>query len=86
MKKLITTAGRLEGAIRNIGTHAAGVIISDKPLTRYLPLHRPTSQSDETPIKSITQFEMDVINDLGLLKSGLFRPGDALRSWPGPAT
>lgn len=68
MKKLITTAGRLEGAIRNIGTHAAGVIISDKPLTRYLPLHRPTSQSDETPIKSITQFEMDVINDLGLLK------------------
>lgn len=68
MKKLIDTAGRLEGAIRNLGTHAAGVIISDEPLTQYLPLHRPTSQSDETPIRSVTQFEMDVINDLGLLK------------------
>ena len=68
MRRLIETAGRMEGAIRNIGTHAAGVIISDRPLTEYLPLHRPTSQSDDLPIKSVTQYEMGVINDLGLLK------------------
>ncbi len=68
MRRLIDTAGRMEGAIRNIGTHAAGVIISDLPLTEYLPLHRPTSQSEDLPIKSVTQYEMGIINDLGLLK------------------
>lgn len=44
------------------------MIISDKPLTEYLPLHRPTSNSDELPIKSVAQYEMDGINYLGLLK------------------
>lgn len=68
MRKLIDTASRMEGAIRNIGTHAAGVVISDEPLTHYLPLHRPTGSNGDLPIKSVTQFEMDVINDLGLLK------------------
>lgn len=68
MKNLLDTAGRMEGSLRNVGTHAAGVIISDKPLTEYLPLHRPTSSSDELPIKSVAQYEMDGINYLGLLK------------------
>ena len=68
MKNLLDTAGRMEGSLRNVGTHAAGVIISDKPLTEYLPLHRPTSSSDELPIKSVAQYEMDFINYLGLLK------------------
>lgn len=68
MKTLIDTAARMEGSLRNVGTHAAGVIISDKPLTEYLPLHRPTSSSDELPIKSVAQYDMDGINYLGLLK------------------
>jgi DNA polymerase-3 subunit alpha len=68
MKKLLDTAGRMEGSLRNVGTHAAGVIISDKPLTEYLPLHRPSSNSDELPIKSVAQYDMDGINYLGLLK------------------
>jgi len=68
MKNLLDTAGRMEGSLRNVGTHAAGVIISDKPLTEYLPLHRPTSSSDELPIKSVAQYDMDGINYLGLLK------------------
>ena len=68
MKTLIDTAGRMEGSLRNVGTHAAGVIISDKPLTEYLPLHRPTGSSDELPIKSVAQYDMDGINYLGLLK------------------
>lgn len=67
-KKLIDVASRMEGSIRNVGTHAAGVIISDLPLTEYLPLHRPTSANDELPIKSVAQYDMDGINDLGLLK------------------
>lgn len=67
-RRLIDVAGHMEGSIRNIGTHAAGVIISDLPLTEYLPLHRPTGNSDDLPIKSVAQYDMDGINDLGLLK------------------
>ena len=67
-KRLIDVACRMEGSIRNVGTHAAGVIISDKPLTEYLPLHRPTNQSDELPIKSVAQYDMAGIDAMGLLK------------------
>jgi len=67
-KRLIEVAGRMEGSIRNIGTHAAGVIISDLPLTEYLPLHRPTSTNEDLPIKSVAQYDMDGINEMGLLK------------------
>jgi len=66
--ELVDTAARMEGTVRNAGTHAAGVVISDKPLLEYLPLHRPTSNSEETPIKSVTQFEMGVLDSLGMLK------------------
>ncbi|HEY2980600.1 MAG TPA: DNA polymerase III subunit alpha, partial [Anaerolineales bacterium] len=57
MKELVDTAIGMEGVVRNAGTHAAGVVIADRPLIEYLPLHRPTSNSEETPIKSVTQFE-----------------------------
>ena len=68
IKELVDLAMGMEGTVRNAGTHAAGVVISDKPLTEYLPLHRPTSNSEETPIKSVTQFEMGILNSLGMLK------------------
>ena len=68
MKELVDTAIGMEGTIRNAGTHAAGVVIADKPLTEYLPLHRATSNSEDTPIKSVTQFEMGVLEALGMLK------------------
>ena len=68
IKQLIDTAIGMEGTVRNAGTHAAGVVIADKPLTEYLPLHRPTSGSEETPIKSVTQFEMGILDSLGMLK------------------
>jgi DNA polymerase III subunit alpha len=68
IKELVDTAIGMEGVVRNAGTHAAGVVIADKPLIEYLPLHRPTSGSEETPIKSVTQFEMGMLNSLGLLK------------------
>jgi DNA polymerase-3 subunit alpha len=65
---LIDTASKMEGTVRNAGTHAAGVIITDKPIIEYVPLHRPTSHSDDNPVNVITQYEMSVVDDLGLLK------------------
>jgi len=68
LKELIDTAQRVEGTVRNAGTHAAGVIITDEPIVNYIPLHRPTSGSEESPIKSVSQFEMSIVESLGLLK------------------
>src|SRR6266498_1878102 len=68
LRELIDTAAKMEGTVRNAGTHAAGVVISDKPIIEYLPLHRPTSNSEETPIKTVTQFEMGILDTLGMLK------------------
>ncbi len=68
LRDLIDTAAKMEGVVRNAGTHAAGVVITDKPITNYAPLHRPTSGSEEMPIKSVVQFEMSIIESLGLLK------------------
>ncbi len=68
MHDLIDIAAKMEGTVRSAGTHAAGVVISDKPLIEYLPLHRPTSNSEETPIKTVTQFEMGILTKLGMLK------------------
>jgi len=67
-RDLIETASKMEGSVRNAGTHAAGVIITDKPIIEYVPLHRPTSHSDDNPVNVITQYEMSVVDDLGLLK------------------
>jgi len=68
LHELIDTAARMEGTVRNAGTHAAGVVISDKPIMDYLPLHRPTSNAEDTPIKTVTQFEMGILDSLGMLK------------------
>jgi DNA polymerase-3 subunit alpha len=69
LREMVDTAARLEGVARNAGTHAAGVIITDRPITEYIPLHRPTKGSQEDgPIGAVTQFEMQVLDMLGLLK------------------
>ena len=68
LRELIDTAAKMEGTVRNAGTHAAGVVISDKPIVEYLPLHRPTSGSEDTPVKTVTQFEMGILDSLGMLK------------------
>ncbi|MDP2777912.1 MAG: DNA polymerase III subunit alpha, partial [Anaerolineales bacterium] len=68
MREVIDIAAKMEGTVRNAGTHAAGVVISDQPIVDYLPLHRPTSNSEDTPIKSVTQFEMGILDSLGMLK------------------
>ncbi|MFZ0532597.1 MAG: DNA polymerase III subunit alpha, partial [Anaerolineales bacterium] len=72
LKELIDTAAEMEGVVRNAGTHAAGVVIADRPLVDYVPLHRPTGMAaaamGESPIKIVTQFEMGVLDSLGMLK------------------
>src|SRR5512143_2751470 len=67
LRKLIDTARLLEGVARHAGTHAAGVVVADKPLVEYAPLHRPT-KGDETTGFPIVQFEMNFLERVGLLK------------------
>ncbi|MCL2235762.1 MAG: DNA polymerase III subunit alpha [Defluviitaleaceae bacterium] len=59
--ELIDMARKLEGLPRHASTHAAGVVISDAPLTQYVPLHA----SDGV---ITTQFPMGILEELGLLK------------------
>ena len=68
IRDLIETARGMEGVVRNAGTHAAGVVITDKPITEYLPTHRPTGSAQDSPVKTVTQFEMSIIDNQGLLK------------------
>ncbi len=60
-KRLYESAMKLEGRPRNTSTHASGVVITDEPLTSYLPL----AVNDSTVV---TQFPMNTVADLGLLK------------------
>ncbi len=59
--RLIDTAMTLEGMPRHASTHAAGVLITGKPVTEYVPLQR----NDEV---ITTQYPMGTIERLGLLK------------------
>ena len=66
VRKLVDSAQKLEGVARHASTHAAGIVISQEPLTNYVPLQR-ASRSDGEEI-AVTQFSMDPIAKLGLLK------------------
>ncbi len=62
-RKLIDIALQLEGLYRHASTHAAGVVISGKPLQELLPLYRDPSSD-----MAVTQFSMKYIEQAGLLK------------------
>ena len=69
VRELVDTAKQLEGVARHASSHAAGVIISDKPLVQYVPLHRPTSgESGLGGIRSVSQWPMEIVEKIGLLK------------------
>jgi DNA polymerase-3 subunit alpha len=68
IKHLIGTAIKLEGVSRHASTHAAGVVISREPLAQYLPLQRASSSKDTEQKTAMTQFSMDSVARLGLLK------------------
>jgi DNA polymerase III subunit alpha len=63
IRELLELAIKLEGLARNIGTHAAAVVIADRPLTQYVPLCRVTGKEDV-----ITQWAMGDVEAAGLLK------------------
>ncbi|MBM4004136.1 MAG: DNA polymerase III subunit alpha [Planctomycetes bacterium] len=63
VRELIDLARKIEGLARNIGTHAAAVVIADRPLTEYVPLGRVTGKTD-----IITQWSMGDVEAAGLLK------------------
>ncbi len=61
VKALVDMARKLEGMPRHASTHAAGVLITDRPVTEYVPL----AKNDDVVV---TQFTMTAIEELGLLK------------------
>ncbi len=68
-KLVIDVARGLEGLRRQDGIHAAAVVITQEPLTEYLPVQRkpePGADPNEAPI--VTQYEMHGVEELGLLK------------------
>ena len=61
VKRLIDTARALEGMPRHASTHAAGVVITEKPVYEYVPL----AKNDESVV---CQYQMTTLEELGLLK------------------
>ncbi len=72
VRELLDIAKTLEGTNRNAGTHAAGVVISNGPLTDYVPLHRVIRKGDDAGTKGeqliTTQWVMGDLEAIGLLK------------------
>ncbi|WP_226016821.1 DNA polymerase III subunit alpha [Novosphingobium sp. FKTRR1] len=63
VRRLIDLAMQLEGLPRNSSTHAAGVVIGDRPLAHLVPLYR-----DPRSDMPVTQFDMKHVEDAGLVK------------------
>ncbi|MCH5188158.1 MAG: DNA polymerase III subunit alpha [Oscillospiraceae bacterium] len=61
VKNIIDTALSIEGLPRNIGTHAAGVVIAGRPVSTYVPIQRSDNIIS-------TQYTKDTVEELGLLK------------------
>ena len=62
VKDLLDIARSLEGLSRHASTHAAGVVISDRPIVEHLPLYK-TPKGD-----IVTQFDMKCVEEIGLIK------------------
>ncbi len=60
---LFEIALKLEGLYRNASTHAAGIVIGDRPLTELVPLYR-----DPRSTVPATQFNMKYVEKAGLVK------------------
>ncbi|MEX0712876.1 MAG: DNA polymerase III subunit alpha, partial [Pirellulales bacterium] len=63
VRELLDLAMKIEGLARNVGTHAAAVVIADRPLTEYVPLQRVQGKEEV-----ITQWAMGDVERAGLLK------------------
>ncbi len=63
VRRLLDIAGRIEGLLRNASTHAAGVVIGDRPLDELVPLYR-----DPRSDMPATQYNMKWVEEAGLVK------------------
>jgi DNA polymerase III subunit alpha len=70
-RRVLETAQGLEGIVRNSSIHAAAVVIADRPLTDIVPLQLAdagTGENGERSFRTVTQFSMKPIEEIGLLK------------------
>jgi DNA polymerase III subunit alpha len=70
-KQIVDVAEGLEGIVRNSSIHAAAVVIADRPLTDIVPLQLAdagTDENGERAFRTVTQFSMKPIEEIGLLK------------------
>lgn len=63
ISKLLDTSMKLEGLSRHASIHAAGLVVSDKPMVDYLPVYRGKREDDV-----VTQFDMKMVEKVGLVK------------------
>jgi DNA polymerase-3 subunit alpha len=73
VREMVDIALKLEGMNRNVGTHAAGVVIANGPITNYVPVQRIVRKADSDDaaggsIAVTTQWEMGIIEKVGMLK------------------
>jgi DNA polymerase-3 subunit alpha len=70
-RAIVDTARGLEGVVRNSSIHAAAVVIADRPLIDIVPLQLAdagTDEDGERHFRTVTQFSMKPIEQIGLLK------------------
>jgi DNA polymerase-3 subunit alpha len=70
-RQIVDVARGLEGIARNSSIHAAAVVIADRPLTEIVPLQLAdagTDENGERSFRTVTQFSMKPIEEIGLLK------------------
>jgi DNA polymerase-3 subunit alpha len=71
-REIVDVARGLEGIVRNSSIHAAAVVIADRPLTDIVPLQiaeaTGTDENGERVFRTVTQFTMKPIEEIGLLK------------------
>ncbi|TPJ29308.1 DNA polymerase III subunit alpha [Mesorhizobium sp. B2-7-2] len=63
VQTLLDTAQKLEGLYRHASTHAAGIVIGDRPLSELVPMYR-----DPRSDMPVTQFNMKYVEQAGLVK------------------
>ncbi len=68
IRKLIDIAMKLEGTNRNAGTHAAGVVIANGPITDYVPVQRMQRKDGKEGVLITTQWVMGDLEKVGMLK------------------
>ena len=68
VRKLIDIAMKLEGTNRNAGTHAAGVVIANGPITDYVPVQRINRKDGKEGAVITTQWVMGDLEKVGMLK------------------